>query len=432
MGGRNKFKLASIGKKVDLTRSFGRLTNLVGIKYGGGHRVKKVVISDNWDKLTQRPVNGPAHEQGYSYGQEYDYSTEEVRNGTKTAISSGVASYEPAAAGEENPFREMLQYKTTQFLGPTSFGALEMPIAEGFYPSAMVGYAKVKVQSINRRNNLHVKAGAGVQQTEFYTTKDFPTLSDFTPILKGDSWSHYSPNLINNFMKFYSVEYNTFSQGFRVQLNNMNGKIKTQSTYPEDKPDEPVQLTKYIYRTENNDQSRLNNNVDVIEDASGSIVNRTIGKDIELMVDFREHNAATYSAKLRMNLEWQSLFLFLPSLYPGGSFEQTIYRSASVAKIINTYGILERVEVYDKGSTVSTNNLVYDAETGDALVTNTNNTFNNPVYSFGYPAYWAYDGMGHAYKNIDVKFKDLRIRNGFLESGVIDESLLQSGDELYV
>ena len=438
------FKRAGYGKKIDVTRSFARLTNPIGIKFGGGHRVKTIKIVDNWDMLTTKTANGsstnlPSPEFASEYGQEYDYTNSVTINGVTTKTSSGVASYEPSSAGEENPFREMLEYNTTQFAGPASFGSIEMPIAEGYYPSAMVGYSKVRVRSIHNKDvQNNIKSGTGVQETEFYTTKDFPTVSDFTPLVSNTpnaSNCHFNPNDIDLFLKFFSVDFNTLSQGFRVQLNNMNGKIKQQSTYPEDDPDHPVQYTKYIYRTDpvTNNPNSLYNKVDVVNGAKGDITNNTtIGKDIELMVDFREHNATSYSVKLNFNLEAQPPFIYFPSFFLPYDLDQNIFRSVSVMKVVNTYGILERVEAYDKGSKVNTDNLVYDAETGEPLVTSSINTFNKPVYSYHYPAYWAYDGMGPAYKNIDVQYNHVFIRNGFIESGFVDQTLLQSGDELYV
>lgn len=445
LGESDAFKKLGYCRNVDVDRSFGRLSNPVGEKFGGGHRVKKIEISDNWELLTTRINNGagkaPLKEHSSSYGQVYEYTTTDADHQT---ISSGVASYEPSSAGEENPFRELLQFDTRQFMGPASFGSMELPIAEGFYPAAMVGYAKVRVHSLSHESTGLVtkteKGPRSIQETEFYTTRDFPTLSDYTKLIKNNNQFKFNPNAINTFLKFYSLDYNTVSQGFRVQLNNMNGKLKQQSTYAESKPDEAVQFTKYIYRTTLDDNSgesqkdpgKLYNKVAAVTDASGVVDdNTTIGKDIELMVDFREHKATSYSGQLKFNLESQVPYIYIPSFYLPASFDQRIFRSVSVMKVINTYGILERMEVYNNGSKVNTDNLVYDSETGNPLITSTINTFNKPMYSFSYPAYWAYDGMGLAYKNIGVQFDHVFVRNGFIET-VIDESLLQSGDELYV
>ena len=91
-----------------------------------------------------------------------------------------------------------------------------------------------------------------------------------------------------------------------------------------------------------------------------------------------------------------------------------MYRSAAVLKLVTHYGMLDSVVVIDKGSMVSTKNLVYDAETGNPLLTRTQNAHNKPVYNFSYPAHWAYSGMGPAYKNIDAVYKDLNFEHGIL------------------
>jgi len=68
---------------------------------------------------------------------------------------------------------------------------------------------------------------------------------------------------------------------------------------------------------------------------------------------------------------------------------------------VNCYGILERVEIKENGSVVNTENLAYDAETGEVLVTKTKNGFNDDIYTFKYPSHWGYDLMGHAYKILE-------------------------------
>src|SRR5262245_20439188 len=105
-------------------------------------------------------------------------------------MSSGVASYEPGVGNEENPFREVLKYSDKQPLGPTNHDNVELPVAETFFPAPMVGYSKVTVRSIHNKDSGNYKSGIGLQQTEFFTTRDFPTISDFTSFDQ-DSRSHY-------------------------------------------------------------------------------------------------------------------------------------------------------------------------------------------------------------------------------------------------
>src|SRR5260221_2785299 len=85
---------------VQTNKSFARLNDPDGYKYGGGHRVKKIILKDNWNRMT--------NQYGSTYGQEYDYTTKEVFNGAERTISSGVASYETSIGGEGNPFQSIV------------------------------------------------------------------------------------------------------------------------------------------------------------------------------------------------------------------------------------------------------------------------------------------------------------------------------------
>ncbi|HWJ25474.1 MAG TPA: PA14 domain-containing protein, partial [Flavisolibacter sp.] len=104
--------------------------------------------------------------------------------------------------------------------------------------------------------------------------------------------------------------------------------------------------------------------------------------------------------------------------------------------VIQRYGILDSVVAMDKGSIVKTKNLLYDGETGEVVLSRTNNEFNDPVYNFSYPAHSAYSGMGPAYKNLDARFANLRLIKGKLyygEPSIVPfpvERFFESGDEV--
>ncbi|MCX6317419.1 MAG: PA14 domain-containing protein [Bacteroidetes bacterium] len=423
-------RFAGACKKVDLQRSFIRLNNPFFRKQGGGLRVKKVTIKDSWKQMT---ATNPAGDNGMpesEYGQEYDYTTTELVNGLPQQISSGVASYEPMIGAEENPFREILYYDDHQPLGPNQRGAIEVPIGEVFFPSASVGYSKVTVRSIHRDN---VKSGVGKTVSEFYTSRDFPTKSDFTNL--DPSANVRKSDAIMRMLKWKVKEMVTISQGFRVQTNDMNGKLHRQSSY--DEGGKLVTSSENIFRITKSGENEytFNNVVPMLTEPGAPVINGVMGKEIEVMTDFREHNtrAVTFNLNINLNVNvWNGFPVPVPSIVPPVHFAETGYRSAAVMKVVHTFGILEKVKHIDKGSEVSTKDLAYDAETGNVLVTETNNEFNKPVYSFNYPAYWAYKGMQGAWKNIDAVFEHVRFQNGKLTSPGSDFSMLESGDELYV
>ncbi|HTN05685.1 DNRLRE domain-containing protein, partial [Agriterribacter sp.] len=427
------------GSTIELSRSFIRLNTPSHIKYGGGYRVKRVEVFDNWKQMT--------NQREASYGQDYSYTTSKiiardtivsgVRKLIKDTlvISSGVASYEPFIGGEENPFREPMEYEErASVLAPKNFMYTEKPLGESFYPSAMVGYSKVRVRTIHTK----ARSANGWQETEFYTTKEFPTLVDFTP-LDGDSKKRYNPTL-RNLLKLNAVQNITLSQGFKIELNDMNGKMKAQSNYSENDSANAIQYTRHFYKVDNEavEQKHLNNKVWVVDSLNGKInTSGIIGLDIELMNDMREQYSFTHSKNHQANLDLIPFIWFpLPVItyFPMFQKEENTFRSAATVKIVQRYGILDSMVVIDKGSIVSTKNLVFDSETGDVVVSRTNNEFNDPVYQFNYPAYWAYSGMGPAYKNIDAVFKNKKVIKGRMlnanDTPFEAERFFESGDEI--
>jgi hypothetical protein len=429
-------KVAGGCKKVDPSYAFARLSNPNLKKLGGGHRVKRVVIADNWSKMTKRgDINATGLPDSY-YGQEYDYTRTEEVNGATVTVSSGVASYEPGVGNEENPFREILKYQEKQFLGPTDHSNVELPVAETFFPSPSVGYSKVVVRSIHNKSNKRVRSGVGRQETEFFTTRDFPAFSDYTNF-DPQSRKLYRPPFLNKILNFNKKDYVTLTQGFRVVLNDMNGKMKSQTSYPENEEKTPISSTKYVYRTveTGDNKMQLDNVLPVISGPDGLVTQKLIGKEVEVMNDFREHVSYTYSRQIPLNVDVFPIGPFpvvLPSIFKMAFRDESMYRSASTLKVVNQYGILDSIINNDKGSIVTTKNLVYDAETGEVLVSRTNNEFKKPVYKFSYPAWWVNSGMEQAYRNIDMVYRGVLFRNGKIENLSPQQmSTFESGDELY-
>jgi len=414
---------------IDTSRTLVRLDNPVYKKYGGGHRVKRIKIYDNWDKMTgQRKA---------IYGQEYTYTAQQEINGVQSTISSGVASYEPGIGGEENPFRQPVEYiESVSVLGPTAMGYTEEPLGESLFPSPSVGYSNVRVRTINYKN---IKSANGYDETRFYTAYDFPTLTDRTTF-GDDTKKRYNPTL-SNLLRINARYYLTMSQGFKVELNDMHGKLRSQASYPETDPSNPITYTENIYRIAdaNADKKVLANTVLAMKQDGSIDTAALIGKDVELMMDMREQKSVTNGANLSVNSDMfempfiPPLFL-IPDLINLAQREENRFRSTATMKVIQRYGILDSVIHIDKGSKVTTKDLMYDSETGDVLLTRTQNEFNDPVYTFNYPSYWAYDGMGLAYKNIDLTIDHLFFRNGKIYKGlsVADSSIFSSGDEILV
>lgn len=397
-------------RDVDLSRSFVRLNTPTLKKYGGGLRVKRIVTYDNWNKMTNQAES--------QYGQEYQYTTSTVINGDTVQISSGVAAYEPVVGGEENPFRQPVYY-TSQVaaLAPVTMGYAEEPFGESFFPAPTVGYSKVRVSSINRKN---ARSANGFTESCFYTTYDYPTLTDRT-LIDADTKKRFKPS-IENFLKINARHFIAVSQGFRVELNDMNGRLRSEAVYAETDPYNPVTSTTYYYKTTRKDGvTRLDNTVLTLNNHGAVNSNAVIGKDIELMTDMRQERSVTNASNPNLNTDLFSFgippVMIIPTLIMLAQREENLYRSVAMTKVINRHGILDSMVVVDKGSRVATHNLLYDEETGDVLLTSVQNEYNDPVYHFTYPTGWMYEGMSGAYKNIQLTLSGLSFMNGRIVKG---------------
>ena len=187
----------------------------------------------------------------------------------------------------------------------------------------------------------------------------------------------------------------------------MHGKQKAQWVYAEDQ-EEAISGVEYFYKTQNS--SQLSNRLTVIDKKGIAHTDTRGGIEIDMVNDERESRQYAFGVAISTNIDISLVPipiapfpLPLPSGWPSITRETTRFRSLSNTKIVRRYGILERTVAYDLGSRVSTDNLAWDAETGEVLLTRTQNDFEDPIYSFTYPAHWSYDGMGPSYKNIGLK-----------------------------
>jgi len=413
-------------KTIDTISSFARLNVPYNAKYGGGLRVKSIRISDAWDTLTAQFRS--------TYGLDYQYTTTEVRNGKASVVSSGVASYEPSIGNEENPFQKMVKYSNRTPLGPTDFGAVELPVLDAFFQAPIVGYSKVSVSSMkkDKTNSQKSRSKTGRQVTSFYTAKDFPTLTQITK-LEPSSMKEFHQAEHSTFFRKHSFDYKAVSQGFLVVLNDMHGKMKNQISYSDLDSSTIIGYTENYYK--NTGKNGLADTFSFISnDSSGKVINGNLGVDIELMTDTRENFVKSKAYEGQANIDFITLFgapIPLPFYWPVSGNSESLYRAVTTTKVVNYHAILDSVVVNDKGSVVSTKNIAYDFYTGDVLVNRTNNEFDKALYSTSYPAHWAYSGMAPAYKNIGT-YASASFVDGQLVGGTLNSVHLESGDELYI
>lgn len=378
------------GQTVDLTHTWVRLNNNTGFKKGGGHRVKKIYIEDNMEGTKV-------------YGQEYDYTMWDENSGQ--VISSGVAAYEPMIGGDENPFREMLHsYAIKNKLAPNDFMFDEGPIGESFFPGPSVGYRKVTVKSLADPTTKRHATGKTV--SEFYTAYDFPVITNYTPIQ-----SDFSPKFkLSGFVGF-TRDFATASQGFSIELNDMHGKPKAEWVYAEktnnspSAEESPISGVKYVYYTDADNSKHLSNTVKVMQ-RDGTMTTEELGKDVDLTVDARQSQVYSGHAGGQFNLDLANLGL-LPvptfTVLPDASLNYSRTRIVSTTKVVQRYGIIQKVIAYKNGASLTTENLAFDSETGDILLSKTQNEYDNYNYSTKIPAHWvaSNEGMGPAYQNLN-------------------------------
>jgi hypothetical protein len=159
--------------------------------------------------------------------------------------------------------------------------------------------------------------------------------------------------------------------------------------------------------------------------------NGIVGYECDVWQEMHEESCYSGSLNVGFNLDvFTATIIPIPTLtaFPNISFDQKLYRGAVTTKLVKRTGILDKVTKMENGSTVSTRNLLWDAETGQVLLTETQNEFKDPIYQFSYPAHWEYDGMGLAYANDGMTVPAVTIAAGTAPEAV--DSKLTHGDEL--
>jgi len=429
----------NVGRRFIKQKSWVRLNNPNNHKLGGGNRVKSIRMSDVWEEMNP----GQGDYQTMNYGQSYTYT---LPNGA----SSGVATYEPVG-NKENPFVQPVFSSTKHLLAPDEENYIEKPFGESFFPNPTVTYSRVSVANLVAGDapagtNIGVKRlhRTGHVVTEFYTSKDYPTIVDQTIMEAKEDKQEALANLLN----LYTRQHFTASQGYTIHLNDMNGKQKAQWVYAEGQS-APISGVKYLYdnhETPNNfsasgtpgrAKGRLNNNVVVIR-PDGTVGRETIGVEVDVVNDFRENHSYTSTSGINANLATFFVGIIpgmVPIPLPDISVSEDKFRSVSTTKVINTFGILKETIAYDAGASVSTKNLAWDASTGEVLLTETVDEFSDKYYTLNYPAHWYYEGMAQAARNIQFEgvLNWSSSTGGYTITGISNPSnYLLPGDELYI
>lgn len=396
----------------DPNKSWIRLENPNGRKLGGGLRVKSIKLSDNWGKMLGN--TGSPDTDSMEYGQTYTYNDQFGK-------SSGVATFEPNSCSENplvEPFYNNQGDYAENIAAPKENNYVEKPFGQNFFPAPRITYSRVSVKNLDREDSAtHFKVkthATGIVVTEHYTSYDFPTKVSYTKL-------DTRPDIVGNtvlgaIIKTANVRVRnhlTLTQGYSIETNDMNGKIKSQNVYSESQADlllqpnpetpaKPISSVEYKYNV--GADGNLDNNLTTINSA-GEVKTKLVGVDYDLINDFNESRSETNLAGFDANVA-TVLFgifpVFVPMVIPKLSYHENVLRTAVTTKHVHKTGILIEKIASDLGSTIATRNIAWDADTGEVILTQTQNEYDSNYYSFTYPAYWMYDGMGMASKNIGI------------------------------
>lgn len=416
----NRLRKKGYSSSINPSMSFVRMGVPFCTKIGGGHRVSKIEINDNWASMVPSEATS-------IYGQTYNYSLPST-NGRY--LSSGVASYEPLTGGDEISLRDPVEFSVARIAAPDDAYFFEDPIGEAFYPQATIIYSKITVRNLERKDNSGSLIASNIGRTEysFYTAKDFPIYSR----MDGLQTVEYKPKPDGNLFSNYMETSGAYSQGFILKLNNMHGKLKSVLSYQEGN-NSPISGTKYYYKT-NANVNELNNTVSLI-DQSGTITdNGILGQHVEPVADFRRSSTTTIANTQNFNINISPLPIPaaipipIPSYFSGSSTEIRSFYSATLSKVVNQQGILTKIETISDYASSTTENILWDSKTGNVVLSKTTTNYKDYDYSYETPSYWIYRGMQGAFENLGLGFKNVVDTT----TGVITDpsGLLEPGDEV--
>jgi len=446
------YRMASIkewGRETVAETAFIRLNVPDGNKIGGGHRVKYLITDNGNAEATQANI----------YGTVYQYQLDNDQ-------SSGVATYEPpTGGGEENPLHTAkfgrFNVKGKVFEHPVNEAYFPAP-SVGYsrvITQSLASYVKqnkdIKEEidsyyfgqkpaslkqniSIGERIGEHFKGSdytyqtSGITESVFYTCKDFPVIVSHTGMT-----SAQSPAMNLNLLLFGIEEkYTSAFQGYAIELNDMHLKPHWTATYAQKQNgtplmDKPVSKVVYYYgektRGQGDQAVQVPDNLvpALYQDYNGEVrrsdltdpvtsnVNEApwikIGHSEEVFADARIWKDKISKGALNHNLIKIDIkypeIPPLPSLVPTGFQSTTTYKTHVINKITHRTGVLKKIETHDGSAISIIENILWDAKTGQVVLTKALDNFGQAVFSYNIPAHFKYPRMGHAYKNTGMKFK---------------------------
>jgi hypothetical protein len=332
-------------------------------KIGGNARVAKVTMRDNWNTISNQ---GGQTESGTEYY--WNYSYDEAR-------SYGVAAYEPMTGNDENPYFKWERYTNKAVSFPDASKYTISPIGESLFPSPVVGYKTVTISLSG--NKVIAANNLGVSMSSFCTAREYPTVTETTYLQKVDAKENsiFKKEVrLFGFSQGHSVITNDFhGKPLNYRVYNANGDLQARTTYYYKKPGEKVRMIA----------------------ADGRLSDETIAAEYDVYADSRFTTSEVTTSLLGLSLSFP--LAPTPSFIPNGvspvissSYRKVGFYTHTFSKHINYSAVVERIETESMGSVNTAQDLLYDRQTGAALLSSLTDEYNEPLYSFSYPAHWYY------------------------------------------
>lgn len=401
-------------------------------KKGGGIRVKRLLTLDVFDKRAE-VLSGVENR---LYGKEYIYLNPD-------SSSSGVATYEPGLGREENSLIYNFKKRRDQtFIEKATYGKdldeFEGPIGESVMPGPSVGYSRVLVKDI-----FSGYTDNGFQIYNFFTSKDYP-LDHYYPKLnvKGVSWTSLNKKDYTRSIPlgFYSYRETSMSasQGYQFILYNINGKPKSVETYGGNVADTTTwrlsTATNYEYFEPGEDIPAYSQFAK--HDSAGYLPGsdplgrdfkyptKTLGSEMDLTIESKQVDDYTNSKTIDFDASL-GLATFIPipfaSVWGGVDESESILKTHVITKVIRYAPILKRVTNYADGLYSVTENVNFDPNTGQPVLTRYTDGYDKAslfhpskgttfahkgaYYSYSFPAAEQYPAMGQKASNDRYNFK---------------------------
>jgi hypothetical protein len=352
------------------SKSYVKLYIPTTVKYASTARVKKITYTDNWEQATGSyttnnqliPGTGEATSE---YEWTYQYT---IKSGLED-VESGVVQVEPNNIIDEMPSYNWNTYENINegFINDLEY--MVTPIALPWMGSASVGYENVKVIFKNNTSK-------GYAETHFLTCKDprfkvkeKSTTLDFKEDKSGAFSLIFSP--FNH--TYYGVQ-----QGYLIETNDFHGRVDEEKLF--NGYGILQSRTKYNY-------FEIGEKVNVI-DEKGKVTSELIAVDYDMHEDTRKSTNLSniWNIGLTVYFTFPPRFKFAPT-FMLRKFDQQFY-SHCLVKHINYSAILKSIETEKQGSVNSEENLLFDRNSGEVIVSSLKDEFNDKLYSVNYPSYW--------------------------------------------